>query len=470
MKLKHKIYTKNDQKLIEISASQRAMVKKAICASLDYEEIDFLCEISVTFTDNEKIHALNKQYREKDAATDVLSFPLFEGGDIEVEVEEDEAVALGDIVISLEKAKEQSHLFGHSFEREICFLAAHSVLHLLGYDHEESKEDEFYMNDSCEEILASLGLARQKDEQDISKINKAASERCAFVSIIGRPNVGKSTFMNHVLGQKVAIVSKKPQTTRNKITGIFTDGGDQIVFIDTPGMHKPKTKLGKYMMKEADTSIGATDCVLYICEANEKPDTGEIEIAKKINASKLPVILAINKVDAVKKSRLLTTIQNYKDLCDFKAIIPISALTGEGVDEVMNELRKYLKNERHYFPSDMVTDQPERQIASEIIREKLLRLLDEEIPHGIAVVIEDYTEKKDIVEIRAEIYCEKEAHKRIIIGKDGATLKKAATYAREDIEAMLGTKVYLNLWVKVKEKWRDSELSLNRLGFKDDNK
>ena len=467
MKLKHKIYTKNDQNQVEIAASHRAILKKAICAALDFEEIDFLCEISVTFVDNEKIHKLNLQYRQKDAPTDVLSFPLFEDGEINVEIDEDEAVALGDIVISLEKAQQQSNEYGHSFERELCFLAVHSVLHLLGYDHETSTQDEYYMNNTCDKVLSLVGLERNK--QNIHQEKKPEQpERTGFISIIGRPNVGKSTFMNHVLGQKVAIVSKKPQTTRNRITGIYTNGADQMVFIDTPGMHKPQTKLGEYMMKQADNSIGSTDCVLFICEVNEKPDKGELEIANKINKSALPVILAINKVDSVKKSRLLSTIDAYKDLCDFKAIIPISALTGEGVCFVMDELSKYLKQERHYFPEDMVTDQPERQIASEIIREKLLRLLDDEIPHGIAVVVEQYTEKKDIVEIRAEIYCEKEAHKRIIIGKNGAMLKKAATYARQDIEAMLGIKVYLDLWVKVKENWRDSSLTLNRLGFKEE--
>lgn len=479
--MKNKIYTKNEQKIIEVTPAHRAIIKKAINAALEFEEVEFPCEISVTFTDNNAIHILNKEYRGKDAPTDVLSFPLLENGEIdEDDIVDGEAVALGDIVISVEKALSQSEEYGHSFEREICFLAVHSVLHLLGYDHEVYTEDEEYMNDSCEEILAGIGLARagyeekkkQKEAEKAAKTQKNTVEtvkKTAFIALIGRPNVGKSTLMNTIIGEKVAIVSNKPQTTRNRITGIFTEGDSQYVFLDTPGMHKPKTKLGEYMMKSADETLSGTDVILYMIEAGQLPEKADLQIIDKIKRADIPTLLVINKIDAGKKDKLLLTIDKFSKLYDFKSVIPISALFNDGVEIVLDEIKPFLKEERWYFPEDLLTDQPERQISSEIIREKILRTLDDEIPHGTAVVIEDFKEGAKLIEIRAEIYCEKAAHKKIILGKNGDTIKKIATYAREDMEAFFGQKVYLNLWVKVKEKWRDSELYLNRLGFKEEN-
>lgn len=465
-KIKHTIYTQNKQDKIELTSSLRTLVKKVITAALDYQEIDFPVEISLTFVDNDEIHSLNKEYREKDSATDVLSFPLFENGEIEYDDESDEPCAIGDIVVSLERAAEQAEEYGHSLEREVGFLCVHSVLHLLGFDHETSEEDEEYMNETCEEVLAELGLRRNGDKASSKEQIAVKDMKTAFISIVGRPNVGKSTLLNAIIGEKVAAVSKKPQTTRDRITGIHTVGNEQYVFVDTPGLHKPKNKLGEYMVNAAKTAIPDTDAVILVVESGEKITPADKDIIENLKAFKLPAILVINKTDVAKKDRLLVTIDEYSKLFDFKSIIPASALTGDNVDIIMAELKDFLRNERWYFPEDMITDQTERGIAAEIIREKLLRLLDEEIPHGTAVTIEDYVEKTKIIEIRAEIYCEKEAHKKIIIGKNGATLKKAATYAREDIEAMTGKQVYLNLWVKVKENWRDSELNMARLGFK----
>ena len=467
--MKHTIYTQNKQDKIELTPALRALAKKVICAALDDQEIDFPCEISLTFVDNDEIHALNKEYRGKDSPTDVLSFPMFENGEIEYDDETGEPCALGDIVISLERADAQAKEYGHSLEREVGFLCVHSVLHLLGYDHEVSKEDEEYMNDTCEDVLDSLGLKRNTAPSVTTESGETIpvkDMKTAFISIVGRPNVGKSTLLNAIVGEKVAAVSKKPQTTRDRITGIHTVGCEQYVFVDTPGLHKPKNKLGEYMVSAAKTAIPDTDAVILVVESSENITPADRDIVENLKTYHLPAILVINKVDIAKKDKLLVTIDKYSKMFDFKSIIPISALTGEGVDIVMNELKPFLRNERWYFPEDMVTDQTVRQIAAETIREKLLRLLDEEIPHGIAVTVEDYVEKPDIIEIRAEIYCEKEAHKKIIIGKNGETLKKAATYAREDIEALAGKKVYLNLWVKVKENWRDSELNMARLGFK----
>lgn len=477
--MKNKIYITDNCKNSEfkLSTEQKNLIKKTINACLKHEKIDTPCEISVTFVDNKEIHSLNLEHRQKDCPTDVLSFPLFEKSDIVALGKTENCIAIGDIVISVEKAIEQANEFGHSFEREICFLAAHSVFHLVGYDHEVSAEDEKYMNDSCEIVLNSIGLSRDNiADKPVGSVTDIADEpeilrenmRTGFICILGRPNVGKSTLMNTILGEKVAIVSKKPQTTRNKITGVYTTGNDQYVFIDTPGIHKPKNKLGEYMMKEAGDSTQGADAIVFIVEPTEKPSKTEIEIAQKINSMNVPTLLVINKADAFKKSKILVTIDKFKELCNFNSIIPISALQNDGVDIVLKELSPFLKNEPWYFESDMITDQPVRQIASEIIREKLLRTLDEEIPHGTAVVIEAFEEKKNIINIRAEIYCEKEAHKKIIIGKNGVSLKKIATFAREDLEKLFDKKVFLDVWVKVRENWRDSMLNLNRLGFKNE--
>ena len=479
--MKNKIYTKNEQRIMTITPAMRALVKRAINNALEYEQVEFDCEISVTFTDNNHIHILNRDFRGKDAPTDVLSFPLLENGEIdEDDIIEGEAVALGDIVLSVEKALSQSQEFGHSFEREICFLTVHSVLHLLGYDHEVSEDDEEYMNETCEEVLSEMGLAREgyeeekqrkKEEKLNALLEKSQNEvkKTAFIALIGRPNVGKSTLMNTIIGEKVAIVSNKPQTTRNRITGIYTEGDSQYVFMDTPGMHKPKTKLGEYMMKSADETLSGTDVIVYMTEAGQLPEKADLQIIEKIKNAKIPALLVINKIDAGKRDKLLVTIDKFSKLHDFVSVIPISALFNDGVNIVMDELKPFLKEERWYFPDDLITDMPEREICSEIIREKILRTIDDEIPHGTAVVIEDFKEGSKLIEIRAEIFCEKNAHKKIIIGKNGETLKKIATFAREDMEAFFGQKVYLNLWVKVKENWRDSELHLNRLGFKKEN-
>ena len=465
--MKHTIYSTNDQNRIELTTALRNTVKKAIVAALDYQEIDFPVEISLTFVDNEKIHELNKEYRGKDAPTDVLSFPMFENGEIEYDDESDEPCAIGDIVISLEKAVEQAEEYGHSLEREAAFLAVHSVLHLLGFDHEVSEEDDEYMKESAEEILSSIGLRRDiSDSVEGSAKIPVKEQKTMFVSLIGRPNVGKSTLLNAIVGEKVAAVSKKPQTTRNRITGIHTVGCEQYVFVDTPGLHKPKNKLGDFMVNAAETAIPDTDAVVFMAEVNDSIHPQDKKIIARIKKAKLPAILVLNKTDICNKGKLLDNMAKFNELHDFVSIIPASALKGENIDIIMNELKPFLRNEPWFYPEDMITDQTVRTISAEIIREKLLRLLDEEIPHGTAVTVEDYEETDKLIKIRAEIYCEKDAHKKIIIGKNGETLKKAATFAREDIEEMTNKKVFLDLWVKVKENWRDSELNMARLGFK----
>ncbi len=290
--------------------------------------------------------------------------------------------------------------------------------------------------------------------------------KTAFITIVGRPNVGKSTLMNKLLGEKVAIVSSKPQTTRNRIAGILTKGEDQFVFLDTPGVHRAKNKLGEFMMKTVRSSVGSADAVILIAEAGYPAGEIEKNLIGQIKKAELPAILVLNKIDLVNREKLAETIADYASLHDFDAVVPTCAESGKNVDEVLDEASKFLYESDWMFDEDSLTDQPERQIAAEIIREKILRTMSDEIPHGTAVVIEDFTEDERMIRIRAEIYCEKQSHKGILVGKKGENLKKIGTFAREDLEAFFGMKVYLNLWVKVKEKWRDDQLSLNNFGFK----
>ncbi len=290
--------------------------------------------------------------------------------------------------------------------------------------------------------------------------------KTAFIAIVGRPNVGKSTLLNAILGEKVAIVSKKPQTTRNRITGIYTVDDNQFVFLDTPGIHKPRTKLGDFMIKTTSSTLAGVSSAILVVEARESVGDIEAQVLSKFKSEKINAVLAINKTDAVRAENIAKTIKAYSEAFDFDAVVPISAKSGKGVDIVVDECNRYLQEGEWFFPDDIVTDQPERQIASEIIREKLLRLLDEEIPHGIAVTIEEWREKKDVVSIRAEIYCEKASHKGIIIGKHAATIKEIGSKARADIEKMLDTKVFLDLYVRVKENWRENEFNISNFGYK----
>ena len=294
-------------------------------------------------------------------------------------------------------------------------------------------------------------------------------KRTAFIAFIGRPNVGKSTLLNAILGEKVAIVSKKPQTTRNRITGIHTAGEDQMVFLDTPGVHKPRTKLGDFMVKTATDTLSGVDAAVLVVEAREAVGDIEASLIEKIKASDIPAILVINKIDAVRPANIAKTIEAYTAVHSFEAVVPISAKHGKGVDTVLSECGKFLYESEWFFPDDILTDQPERQLAAEVIREKLLRLLEEEIPHGTAVSIEEWKEKRDVISIRAEIYCEKASHKGMIIGKNGKTIKTVGTYARVDLEKMLGTRIFLDLYVRVKENWRDSDFTLRNFGYNENN-
>ena len=291
--------------------------------------------------------------------------------------------------------------------------------------------------------------------------------KSGFVAIIGRPNVGKSTLMNHLIGQKIAITSKKPQTTRNKIQTVYTCEDGQIIFLDTPGIHKAQNKLGEYMVNVAEQTLKDVDVILWLVEPTTYIGAGEKHIAEQLQKTSLPVILVINKVDTVKKEDILQVIDNYRNLYDFAEIIPASALRGQNTKDIVNSLFKYMPYGPMFYDEDTVTDQPQRQIVAEIIREKALHALDEEIPHGIAVTIEKMRERKGqhIVDIEATIICERDSHKGIIIGKQGSMLKKIGSNARFEIEKMLEERVNLKIWVKVKKDWRDSDTLMKNFGY-----
>lgn len=297
------------------------------------------------------------------------------------------------------------------------------------------------------------------------------NDKSAFIAIVGRPNVGKSSILNRLLGTKIAIVSSKPQTTRNRITGVLTEGEYQLVFFDTPGMHKPKNSLGKYMVRSVNESVGGVDCCMLVVEADKSPVQTELDFIDKFKALGMPAILVINKIDMIKdKEILMKQILEYSKLYDFEAIVPVSASDGNGMNELLEELKNQASEGGHFFEDDTLTDQPERVIASEIIREKILRLCNAEIPHGTAVVIEKMkTRDNGILDIDATIFCEKESHKRILIGKNGAMLKKISTFARQDMERFFDCKVFLQVWIKVKEDWRNRAQLLQNFGFDDSN-
>ncbi|BFL40590.1 Bex protein [uncultured Butyricicoccus sp.] len=292
--------------------------------------------------------------------------------------------------------------------------------------------------------------------------------KTAVVSVVGRPNVGKSTLTNKLVGQKVAIVSSKPQTTRTRITGILNRDGTQYVFLDTPGLHRPRSRLGDYMCKVVTDTVSEVDAAVLVVEPIANIGPAEESLIAQLKQHRMPAILAINKIDTLKKEELLAVIAVYAQAHDFEAVVPISARTGEGLDELLTEIGRYAIEGPQLFPEDMVSDQPERQLAAEIVREKMLRLLDREVPHGVAVGVERWNEREDgLIEINAVIYCEKASHKGIIIGKQGAMLKEIGRQARVDIERMLDAKVFLELWVKVKEGWRNNQYQMRNFGYEE---
>lgn len=477
MMLKHDIYVD-----WELSGSNPyvPLLTRVIEETLAQEKVPVSCSVDVLLTDDKGIREINLEQREIDAATDVLSFPMLEltpgtppTGEGEDERDPETGLCpLGDMVISIEHAKVQAAEFGHSVQRELAYLAVHSVLHLLGYDHLDEGVQKAQMRRREEAILEQLGVTREQENEALNlpleneRTAEVKVKRCGILTICGRPNVGKSTLTNALVGEKIAIVSNKPQTTRNRICAVLTRGDSQFVFMDTPGLHKASNRLGDYMVDVVKKSVADVDGILLLVEPIPNVGTPEKELIASIKKSKVPSVLVINKIDTVEKGKLLEVIEAYRAEHEFDAILPISARRRDGLDELMDILSSFLPEGPQLFPDDVVTDQPERQICSEIIREKLLYCLEKEIPHGTAVEITKFSERDSgIIDLHATIYCEKSSHKGIIIGKQGSMLKKISTMAREDIERFMGTKVYLETWVKVKENWRDSGNLLRNLGF-----
>ena len=293
-------------------------------------------------------------------------------------------------------------------------------------------------------------------------------KRTGFIAIVGRPNVGKSTLLNTMLGEKVAIVSSKPQTTRNRIIGIHTKGEDQFVFLDTPGIFRPKNTLGTFMVKTANSSMQDSDAIILVTDTGKNITEVEKNVINYAKKTDTPVVLALNKIDLYRREQIAETIAAYAALHEFAAVVPICAKNGKGVEALLDECTQFLQKSDFFFPEDMITDQSERQVAAEVIREKLLRTLDKEIPHGVAVAIESFKDEGSLISIRAEIFCEKASHKGIIVGKGGEELKRVGSYARADLEAIFGTKVFLDLWVKVKENWRDSQRGITDFGYSEE--
>lgn len=433
----------------------------------DYKDID----VEVNLVDEDTIRTLNKETRDIDKVTDVLSFQNIEKLTFPLDINnyptelnpEDNSIILGEIFICLSKATKQATDYGHSAEREIGFLTCHGMLHLLGYNHENDAEREL-MEKVTDEIMTMANLPR--DKESFIKENTKDNFRSGFVAIMGKPNSGKSTLINTLVGEKVAIVSWKPQTTRNKILGIYNEPMYQIIFIDTPGLHTPKNTLGEYMMKVANSALDGIDCVLYLIDCEKGFDEKDkYNITTYLNAN-LNVIAVVNKVDHVTKEKVFEILTELKDYPKLKAIVPISALRGRNIEPLKEEIKKLLTDHIKYYDEEQYTDKNMRFIASEVIREKALRLLNMEVPYGIGVDIKKYETRKDgIIDIDADIICEKAAHKPIILGKGGSMIKTIGTYARQDLEAITGSKLFLTLFVKVKDEWRESNFMLKELGY-----
>ena len=430
-----------------------------------YENYDYLDEViqktleteqvehalfSVVFVGNEEIQEINKLYRGLDKVTDVISFALEDNPDdfcMDTRV-------LGDIYVCIPRMKEQANTYGHSEKRELSFLVVHGLLHLLGYDH-MVKEEEEVMFALQDKILEGVGIISQE----------GGNVKSGFVSIIGRPNVGKSTLLNAILDFKVAIISNKAGTTRNIIQGIYNDLDTQIVFMDTPGIHKPKNKLGKFLNKESYALTKDVDAILFVVDAKEGIGTGDRFILETLKKSESPVILVLNKIDCLNNEGIIGRIEEYKDIFPFAEIVPVSALKKDNVGRLIEVIKKYLTDNVRYFDDDMVTSNSMSFMASELVREKLLNVTIEEIPHSITCVTTKFESHSSIVNICVDIIVDRDSIKKIIIGKGGERLKLVGSEARKELEAMLGKKVYLELYVRTIKNWREKTSYLKELGF-----
>lgn len=477
--------------------------------------------VTVEFVTPEDMQALNRETRAIDRVTDVLSFPMLvmtdgeltgplEPGDLHPDKGGGLVLELGDLVICPERAREQAEAYGHSEQREMVFLAVHGMCHLCGYDH-LAEPQRLAMEAEQKAVMAALGISRvgevkaapadqgdpaveQKTEMADPAAGTAAHSdigglgmvqtaggqpfRSGFVALVGRPNAGKSTLLNHISGAHLAIVSRKAQTTRHSIRSVVNTDRAQFIFVDTPGMHKPQHQLGRNMMKDTWASFKDADVVLLMVDGTRGRVTSiEESVIHKAAEQDVPVLVALNKADDIHKESLLPIIARYQELYPFKAIVPISAKTGDGVDSLMDLLYQYLPEGPRYFDEDSFTDQSERTLAAEMIREQILNYTHDEIPHGTAVKIDRFEEsfetadspgaeaERRIVRIMATVYCERDTHKGILIGKRGQSLKRIGTAARRNIEQMLGCQVYLEIFVKVRKDWQNQDSVLKTLNY-----
>ena len=456
---------------------------------------------TLTFVTPSEIREINKEQRDIDKETDCLSFPMLElregefieipdSGDFETDEDGNQVLCYGDILINPVACEAQAESYGHSFEREAMFLIAHSLLHLLGYDHIEPTEEKI-MIDRQKRLMRDIGLAFDDEIADIFEMDNhkdlvkaeglipagSPCKHCGTVALLGRPNVGKSTLLNYITGMKIAIVSHKPQTTRTNIKTIYNTEDTQIIFTDTPGIHKPTSKMGEFMVDRSYKAALGADCVVLIADGRfPEPGAVEKKLMDLLREENKKVILAINKYDEAGQEKLLPLTQKYSELYDF---VPISAKTGKNVELLLSVITKMLPEGPRLYDSEYMTDQTERVIAAELIREQVLHYTDQEIPHGTAVIINEFKEKNDDGEItsgddrtmaviKADIICNRDSHKAIIIGKDGQMIKRIGTAARRNIEKLLDCKVYLDLYVKVRNDWQNNDAMLGSTGLSKD--
>lgn len=490
--LLHLLITPDDEALSPEEDCQD-LLSEALRLAGEEEELKGNLELSLRFVDGEEMRSLNRQYRNVDATTDVLSFPAFEPeelegffqGDRQGLLGEEERIPLGDIVLNVEKIREQAREIGHGTDREAAYLAVHSFLHLLGYDH-LTKEDQEEMRSREERIMTRLGFPQlaegrhplhegetlsQGEPDADAEVRKKKDFHSAFIAVIGRPNAGKSTLANALLGEKISIISDKPQTTRNQIPLIYTDERMQLVFKDTPGIQIPRNELGEAMLKMSRTALDDVDLCLLVVDSSQyfgKLDRQIVEELGRLKKRKqLPTILLLNKREECKEEELRDLEQTYRDFDLFDRILPISAKDGLGLSELLDLLYVYSPKGPMYYPEDMMTDRNERFVISEMIREKLLLHMEDEIPHGIFVEVTkmSYRQDKKMADIYATIYCEKESHKGMVIGKRGAMLRTVGSEARKDIVHLLDCPVNLQLWVKVEKNWRRKKNKVKQFGY-----
>ncbi len=488
-------YSKDEEKVFSSDvANALSTLLSSSYIDARIHDASFEVGVDIRLVGTATIRKLNAEHRGLDKVTDVLSFPVLDMVDgmlssdlmpYDFSVSDGKkTLILGDVVICPERARKQAEEYGHSLEREMVFLAVHSFLHLLGFDHEHGR-DEGKMFSIQEEILVKIGLPRDNGSEistseDLHPVGEILPH-CGYCALIGRPNVGKSTLLNAISGMKLAIVSHKPQTTRTNISAIYNREDAQVIFVDTPGIHRPESKLSEFMVDSSFRAAKGADVVVLLVDGRfNKPANVEkkaVETAKKL---KKPLILVVNKADAVSKESLLPLIANYSQMADFEEIIPISALKEDGIEELMNVIISKLPSQPRYFPMEEVTDQSEREISAELIREQILHFTNEEIPHGTAVEIDSFEEElkedavdsydRSLIKIHASIICEKDSHKSILLGKSGQMIKRIGTAARQNIEKMTDCKVFLDLYVKVRKDWKNKQVFLNEFGYtkKDD--